>query len=198
MQDFGITGDGDVTDAMADVLARYEWDCFCTLTFNRPRHDPFEARKVIDFWLFRWMEQEAIRRDLVAVERQVMRDGYGREIGVEVRRSGPWWRKWRKRKNRPVYVLGIERHRSGCVHMHLVLRLPDFCRDARRSIGWHCWHGPKSEGGMDLGRARIEPPKSQADVRLYCCKYVAKEAQEEGLLFLSDSFDAARITPPSV
>ena len=177
-------------DAWAELLSRYPWDAFATLTFKNPRRDPFEVAKLFDIWLFRWSCTDAVERgelDMTVTEKL---DAYGRVIGQKVKRVGKFWADWSRGRRRPVYALGIETHKTGTLHCHAVLRFPGW--EANRHTGWSTWFNPKPVG-YDLGRARIEPPKDQDDVRAYCSKYVIKEAEDRGLFRLSETFNAARM-----
>jgi len=147
------------------------------------------------YWLFRWHEEEAVERGQLTREIEVQRDGYGRQVGTKVRRHGSWWKHWRKGWNKPVYVLGVEPHKSGDLHMHALVKFDSELRDLNRKRGWHLWFGPKAEGCLGYGMARIEPPRSDGDVKGYISKYVCCE---DGELFMADSFRAVTVEAPCV
>ena len=190
----GMTPGATLRAAWDNLLASYQWDCFATLTFAKPRRDSFEVAKMFDIWLARWCFEDAKARGELQEKVVERKDGYGRVISQITKRAGPFWNRWRRGLNRPVYVLGIEehssRHRPGCFHCHAVLNFPGY--EANRRIGWSTWFNAKPLG-YNLGRARIEPPKDQEDVGAYCAKYVTKEQGNRGLLKLSDSFKAAQL-----
>lgn len=175
-------------EAWADLLAEYTWDWFPTLTFNLPQRDPQRARSMFTAWLRRSLLQEGERRGLVATEHRRRFDAYGRELGVRVKQSGPLVRAWKKGRQRPVWVLGIEQHKSGANHLHALIRLPEWLADARRDEAWRVWYD-KPPHGFNLGIAKVVPPASQGDVRGYVSKYVTKG----GELVLSDSFSRATL-----
>lgn len=180
--------DSTLREAWTDLLGRYSWDCFATLTFKRRRSDAFAVVDAVRAWLYRWNEVEAMTRGLVRLSDRVVTDGYGREVGRRTKRSGPWPRKWKDGTAKPVVVVGVEPHKSGRLHAHAIIRHSSYLPDLKRTDGWWLWKGPRPRC-LDCGRASIEPPTSQGDVRGYVSKYVTKG----GELFLSESFDAASL-----
>lgn len=181
--------DMPLREAWGRLLSRYRWDCFATLTFKHPRRDPFEIVNAFDIWLMKWCQLEASVRGEVTITTHTPTDAYGRKMPPKVRRRGPWWNRWRKGKGKPVYVLGIENHQSGNLHLHAVIKFGNGW-DMQRKAGWRIWADEDYEPGMKLGFARIEPPQSQDDVAGYCSKYVTKG----GELVLSKTFNAARMS----
>lgn len=162
---------GALADAWAEFVGRYRWDCFATLTWRSGVGLGEEsAIKSFRFWLWRWMACEAVRLGLARWESQRLRG------------------RWAKRHSRgqvaavPIWVVGIERHRSRRIHLHALLKYPVDLGDMSRRTGWSIWY--------DLhGRARLERPRSQGDVAGYVSKYVAKG----GDVVVSESFNAARL-----
>lgn len=189
----GMTPGAGLRDAWADLLSSYPWDCFATLTFAKARRDAFEVAKMFDIWLARWCFEDAKARGELEEDVIETKDGYGRLTHTDIKRKGPFWNRWRRGRHRPVYVLGIEEHssphRKGCFHCHAVLKFTGY--EANRRTGWSTWFNKKPLG-YNLGRARIEPPRDQEDVRAYCAKYVTKEQGNRGLLKLSESFKAVQ------
>ena len=174
-----ITGEG-LRQAWAELLCRYKWDVFGTLTFRHSRHDPFSVVDAFKAWLFRWQEAEAAERGLVGRQEvpRPGRDGLGRPLPPRVKRWGAWWRSW-KRGDRPIWVVGVEPHESGNLHLHCLVKSSHCLPNMQRKTGWQLWYDQN-------GRGRIEPPRSMEDVNMYVAKYVVKG----GELVLSDTFSA--------
>lgn len=185
--------DQALRDAWTDLLARYQWDCFATLTFKNERHDPYEIINALDIWLMKWHMTEAQIRGLVNVKRIQRHDDYGRRLPDRIKRQGNYWNRWRKGQGRPIYVAGIEPHKSGALHMHVIIKFKTSW-EMNRNCGWRHWADPDYQNGMNMGFARIEPPSSQGDVMSYCSKYVTKG----GELVLSDSFTSKVDSSPSL
>lgn len=167
--------------SLAVFLSEQPWDCFVTLTFNRRRNDAFEVRNAMRVWLERVYFRIANHRGLAQVE-----DVPGRD-GVTYRKwSGPFVNSWKHRRagSRPTYVLGVETHpESGGLHCHMVLRHPAMLGACPYLPFWDTWYNQ-----MDYGACRVEAPRGQDSVVIYCAKYVLKERCE---LFISDSFQRA-------
>ena len=174
-------------------MSRYLWHWFVTLTFRTGRCDPFELVKIFRLWLTRVLADEAVSRGLgEIVIKPARRQGdpprrkqRGRYFNGVKRRDDAWL---------PVWVLGVEPHQSGDLHMHAVVKLPDALPDVNRKRAWHTWTDDRPLG-FGNGFARIEPPKSFEDVLGYCCKYVSKDASRGGWLELSHSFNAPTAMP---
>lgn len=144
--------------AWADLLCGddYQWDEFVTATFRVPQRDQDRAVAMFDSWLTRrYFDEAFIRGD-------VKRDKSGRLVGN-------FARKWKKGIGRPAYVLGIEKSGLGDNHLHAIIAHHSYRDTIRRDRGWFIWHTQ-----MNLGRIRIEPPKSQGDIVGYVTKYVIK------------------------
>jgi hypothetical protein len=178
-----------IREGWAELLSRYPWDCFATLTFQTPRRDPFEVVKAVEMWLRKWNESEAVSRGLCDVSESTVTDAYGRAISKRKRVSGPWVRRWKDGRAQPVYVIGVEPHQSGSLHAHAIIKHADYLPDLCRGVGWEIWRCPRSQGGMGHGMARIEPVLSRGAVADYVTKYVTKG----GELVLSRSFDAVML-----
>ena len=187
---FDPTDEG-LREAWSSLLARYQWDCFATLTFKNERHDPFEIINAFNIWMMKWHMTEAAIHGFITITRTPRHDRYGRRLPDRIRRQGNYWNRWRKGIGRPVTVVGIEPHKSGALHMHAVIKF-NTRWEMNRSCGWRHWADPDYVNGMDMGWARLEPPNSQDDVASYCSKYVTKG----GELVLSDSFTAGMDPSP--
>lgn len=181
--------DDMVREGWAEFLGRYGWDVFATLTYRGSAWSSEQVVRNFKAWLFRWQLLTAIERGLCAESVQPRRDAYGREVGTSVKRRGTWWNGYRKGRAFPVWVLGVEPQKSGKLHAHAIIKWSCALPGLSRWTGWHLWTGARSEGGFDHGFARIEPPRCQGDVAGYVSKYVVKG----GELYLSPSFDAARL-----
>lgn len=162
-----------IRDGWVELLAREQWDCFATLTFNKPWRNENHAAGAFRAWLFQWCEQQAVERGLC----KLLPLCKGRP-----RRSGWWWNQWRKGSARPVYVVGVEPHQSGNLHLHAVIRHSLSLPDLNRREGWKLWKNCH-------GICRIEPPRSNDDVSSYLSKYVVKD----GDLFISESFQSCTV-----
>ncbi len=163
----------EVRMAWGELLSRYRWTWFTTLTYRRDRGVGLEsAMRNFKGWLHGCLQGEAVRCGLAACD----------ESG---RIHGAWANAWRagKRWARPVWVAGLEPHQDGVIHMHAVVRLPPKLANASRREAWRRWFDR-------YGINRIEPPKSPEDVARYVVKYVTKG----GELVMSESFDAARLS----
>lgn len=156
--------------AWAQLVSRYPWECFATLTWAQNPGDE-QVRRDFHTWLFAWMGQVAVARG--QAREVVTRDG--------TRRFRGWWINQRRSgRCEPVYVLGIEPHRSGKLHAHAVLKFPSCFGEVHRGEGWSLWKRLH-------GWSRLEPPKSQDDVAGYVSKYVVKPDAD---LLISKSFQA--------
>jgi len=161
----------EVRQGWAELLSRVAWDWFATLTWRRGVGVGFEScLRNFRGWLYGCLQDEALRVGLA--ERS--EDGRG---GVR----GAWPNAYRARKRwaLPVWVIGLEPHGDGVLHLHGLVRLPAKLQRASRRHAWSSWF---ERHGIN----RIEPPKSPADVAGYVSKYVVKD----GEIVLSESFDA--------
>lgn len=153
--------------AWGELLSRYRWDAFVTLTYANPCRSTEKVTRDFRRLLYRWQRR--------------MADASGRPL------------KWFKRryvagKIRTVFVLGIEKHRSGSYHAHAIVRFDPQLGEPYLKDGWDIWFNEMSQG-----MCRIERPKKQIGVAIYVAKYVAKE----GEIVLSDSFHAPAGLPLS-
>ncbi len=179
----------NVRAGWAEFLARYQWDVFATLTYAGNVWAEEKVLRNFRTWLHKWQERTAIERGLCKIRTKERRDGYGRVTVTHVHRSGAWSNNIRKGRGHPVWVLGVEPHKSGRLHAHAIIKWSNLLPNLERRLGWHLWHEPRAKSGFGFGVARIEPPQSQGDVATYVSKYVVKG----GDLYLSPSFDAARL-----
>ena len=102
--------------------------------------------------------------------------------------SGQFVKRWKRYKHlmSPIYILGVERHKSGSWHIHSVIHHRKYADTIRRDRGWQLWFSR-------FGRASITPVKSQADVAGYVSKYCVKDyynvdPRREAEMILSDYF----------
>lgn len=162
----------EVRDGWAELLSRYPWDWFLTLTYaNRSGVGVESATRNFKSFLYRRLLHEALRVGLAS-----------RPDSCEPpRATGPWPNAYRakKRWSRSVWVIGLEAHRDGVLHLHGILRLPPVLAQASRREAHQDWF-------LRYGINRIEPPKSRDDVARYVSKYIVKD----GEVILSESFDA--------
>ena len=179
-----------IREGWTELLSRYEWDCFATLTFKNARRDPFEVVNAFRIWLYKWSLREAESRHLAFIEKRGAQDNRQNSSSRKRDRiTGPFVRAWKRGKAVPIWVLGIEAHRTGSLHLHAIIKSRPFLSDLTRRVGWEIWKLDGSHGGMGMGLARLEPPRSQGDVRGYVSKYVTKG----GEIVLGDSFNASMI-----
>jgi hypothetical protein len=181
----------EVRDGWTRLLCRYKWDCFATLTFSKRTLCQERAEHCWDRWLWRWQVQTAVERRLLTSETVKITDVYGRPTREVLRLRGWWWNQWRAGRGRPVYVIGLETHQSGGLHIHGMIRWSELLKGLSREAGWRLWRELPPVGlGYGLF-ARIEPPRSQNDVSAYVSKYVVKG----GEVLLSGSFDGHELQP---
>jgi len=161
----------EVRAGWAELLCRQPWDWFATLTYRRDVGVGIEsAVRNFKGWLHGCLQAEAVRVGL-AEQREDARGGVG----------GAWPNAYRARKRwaLPTWVIGVEHHRDGVIHMHGLVRLPAKLAAASRRGAHQRW--------LDRhGFNRVEPPRSRQDVAEYVSKYVVKD----GEVMLSESFDA--------
>ena len=104
-----------------------------------------------------------------------------------VRWSGDFHNHWRRQTNtRPIYILGVERHKTGAWHIHAVIHHRIYADTIRRDRGWQLWFSR-------YGRASITPVRNQADVAGYVSKYCVKDyatvdPRRQAEMFLSKYF----------
>lgn len=95
--------------------------------------------------------------------------------------SGPFYNAWKKYdKLKPVWMVAIEKHKSGGKHLHALIKHRVFQDTLQRKAGWASWHGNRGNGQI-----RIEPPLDQKDVRGYVTKHYATKG---GDIELSPTF----------
>jgi len=181
--------DANVRAGWAELPSRYEWHVFATLTYKEPVWTPEKVLRDFKRWLWAWQLDTAVDRGLADTRIDQKHDGYGRLRSSKQKVAGPWFNSYRKGRARPVWLLGVEHHRTGALHAHAIIKWSDQLPDLDRRLGWKLWNASKREGGFGHGFARIEPPRGQDDVASYVSKYVVKG----GEVYLSASFDAHRL-----
>ena len=102
--------------------------------------------------------------------------------------DGKFVNRWKRYKHLmcPIFILGIERHKSGSWHLHSVIHHRKYAGELRRTRGWSLWH-------KRFGRAEITPVESQEDVAgyvsKYCCKdYYNVDPRRQAEMILSEFF----------
>lgn len=167
--------------AWAEFLGCLPWDVFATLTFKRPTGEEVLVRN-IGRWLWLWQLKTAIDCEMAWLEDDGGHDPFKppQSRDTHARRArGPWPNAYRKGRCYAQWVAGIEPHKSGRLHAHVMIHWSDRLKDLTRTDGWRIWFD-------QYGFARIESPRSELDVAAYCTKYVVKG----GDLYLSKSLDA--------
>lgn len=162
--------DDRIRAGWVELLTRYTWHYYATLTLHGDFHRTGQESllKAFRWWLFSWLLSEADALGLVH-----RRDGQLR---------GPWINHYRKRRNTPVYAVGVERQGSGRLHLHAVIALRGVVQRLDFKRGHAIWND-------DRGFAWLERVQSADD----CAGYITKYTVKGGDLFLSDSFNAHRL-----
>lgn len=143
-----------VTLAWAELLSRTSWDWFATLTYRAGVGVGREGLvKDVRQWLWTLLRLRA------------RSCGFRRKWQRAFRLGRTW--------SMPVYVIGIEPHRSGRLHAHCLIKLPCACGQDRR------WLTAAKLWRKRHGMCRIEAPRCQEYVVDYVCKYVAKGGDVE-------------------
>lgn len=133
--------------AWGDMLSRYQWDAFVTLTYSSPCRTTEKVLRDFNRFIFKWQSQAS-----------------------QTIRTGRWFERIiQEKKSQTVTVLGIEQHKTGTYHAHALVKFDTRLGEVSRELGWSIWHQE-----MKLGLTRIEKPRSQAGVSMYTAKYVCK------------------------
>lgn len=193
-----------------DLMYRYEWHEFATCTFKHQQHDETRALGMFVHWLNGRYFDHAVKAGEAQLHQKPKLDKWDRPVVDLVRKfipdercvmpvrvprvltsySGPFKNRWRRHPGiHPVWVVGIEQHRDGGNHIHALIHHRVYQDEIRRDAGWRSWHDE-----LAYGRMRLEPPKSDKDVRRYLSKYVCKA----GSIELSPSFKASSLTRSDV
>ena len=159
--------------AYADFLCRYSWDLFGTHTYRSQRVGFEGIVRSIRGWIYGCCADRAVELGLA------WRDPSTGKY------RGTWPNAYRRKtpSAHPVYVVGVERHKSGVMHAHTLIKLPSKLPGMRRTAMWQAWWNMHGFG-------RFEPPREQQDVASYVSKYVCKEGSE---LYFSPSFTASKL-----
>jgi hypothetical protein len=173
-----------VREGWADFLCRYHWDVFATLTYRGHVWTDEKVVRDVRTWVFEWAVQAAIERGAVRVRELKRKDG-----SIWNRYAGTWWNAYTRKNERPVFVVGIEPHKSGALHAHAIIRWPVSYGVMQRTLGWKLWTRT-DDGGLGFGWSRIEPPSDSVSVSHYVSKYVVKG----GEVWISDSFLASQLS----
>jgi len=138
-----------ISCAYAEILCRYNWHQFWTLTF-RPEHANGRTGS---------MHSEAADKAFRYFVSCINREIYG---------AG-----WAKRDHGGLkWARGTEFHRDGRLHFHAVVSAPT--DDLNRLMSRYKWH----EFWYDqFGRNQLERPYRSGDVAYYVSKYVMKGGQ---------------------
>jgi len=161
-----------IRGAWSELLSRYQWNVFSTLTWKSPAGLEKVCRDS-RIWLFDCSGDAAAAVGLARWEGPKGR-----------RRLKGWWANTRRRNHHQVIsVLAVEPHQSGRLHAHMLIRWPE-------CFGWVAQVPMRELWDERHGRAHLETPRGQDNVRNYVSKYVCKE---RGELFISDSFQAAKM-----
>jgi len=132
--------------AYGDLLARYNWHQFWTLTFRRERASGRTGG----------MHPEAADKAFRYFVHYINREVYGKYWNKAVHGGLQWAR-------------GTEFHRDGRLHFHAVVSAPT--ADLNQLMSRYEWH---EFWFKEFGRNRLERPTSSTDVAHYVSKYVVK------------------------
>lgn len=188
--------------AWIEFLGRLSWDVFATLTYrpppqcrdreDRPRFVPWNGPsgevliRNVRRWLWLWQLKTAIDRGQAWLADDGGHDPFA--VMTKDRTSHPrhargsWPNAHRHGRCYPQWIAGIEPHKSGVLHAHVMIHWSDRLQDLTRTDGWCLWF-------QQYGRAEIEAPRDDEHVAAYCSKlYTVKGAD----LHMSTSFDAYR------
>lgn len=184
----------DIRDGWIEMISSHAWDWFVTLTYKPGRRvdDPEIVTKQAVSWLNRCIWDHATRvGDNIRVEGPRY-DAYGRtklfaapphDEDLKIKNRGPFGKWWFKRSKKPIWVCGVEATAAGDLHAHMLVKHRVYGAMQKNEISrrhaWDLWFNQ-----MDMGFARIEPPKSTDGTSTYVSKYVAK-----GVLTLSPTFE---------
>jgi len=192
------------------LAAEHRWDEMVTCTFAAPQLNGPMALHMFKSWLHtRYLDHAVsvgqatteITNKIGPDDKQVWKmqgtwvkdpDGYDHLDHWEQRKKmlrhtkyvGPFANAWKKYdKLKPIYMVAIEKHKSGGKHLHALVKHCVFAKpkELRWTAGWQGWHGERG-----YGRIRIEPPKDQQDCRSYVSKHYTTK---DGDIKLSDSWD---------
>lgn len=179
---------GELQEAWSDFVLELlpEIDGFGTFTFKHPQHDATRAVAMFQAAIFRWRMEQAVYDHKATRDVKTIKNKRGEEI-QQVRYRGPAARAWSKGRGRPIWVLGVEQHKNGSNHLHaLVQPVGEVRGRMRRRDLWRIWHEGSADGGMGIGRCRIDPPDDRQAVATYVSKYVCKPGGE---LYLSPDIE---------
>lgn len=195
----------NISKGWSDFLGRYEWHEFFHGTFRHPMHNPVRIVDMFEWWLKHRIFEHATSvgdavkctrperdRNVGADERLLKRRG----LKLPPRPECTWYKgkfvdRWDKHRGRPVWVMGIEPHKSGALHFHAIIHHRSYERKLRRDLGWLSWkYGFKAsqedwvkkkvKSSNGWGNNKLEKPDSQEAVRGYVSKYVCKNETMPG------------------
>jgi hypothetical protein len=176
---------GQTRDGFYTMPGGVHWTYFITLTFKRPQKDSMRAASIFHSWQRRWQLLGAVRLGW-ARRREAPTERSGRRWHDEF--DGPFASAVRRRRDRSIYALAVEKHRSGSHHMHALLVPSPRLEYLPVGIGIDLWQQQFGNGG--LCSAKIEVPHSQEAVR----RYLIKDYPHHSELHLSNYFP----TVPSI
>jgi hypothetical protein len=140
---------------LVDYISPVDWDIAGSLTF-RYKHLNYDlCFKIFREFLFTW-ETEDVRSKEIAKDWQSPR--------------GESFRKWvnsRKKdraNSKPIWIMAVEPHKSGRLHLHFLLKSSPFIGLMDESLGKQIWQAPRGR------ECRIETPRSQRA----CVRYIVK------------------------
>lgn len=159
----------EVHQSWCDLLHRYIWQEFSTLTFKLPMRDPVRLVQMANLWMTKRHFAKAASEGTAVKYSKSKRDAYDRPLPESTGYKGKFANYWRRGKGRPVWVMAIEPHKSGALHAHMLINYTIPTGPLCRIEGTRIW---KDELGF--GFCRTLPVKNQGGVNGYVAKYVLK------------------------
>ena len=188
-----------------DLAFRYPWDEFATCTFKLPQFDTTRALAMFRHWLNGRYFAHAVKIGEAERHEKPKLGSDGRQIRIKSMEwdrqekryhpvfkpevftwhTGSFQNRWKRKSVRPVYIAAVEKHVKGDNHIHALIHHRVYAEEIRRDAGWDRW-----KNKLGYGRMRLEPPRSDEDVRGYVGKYITKDGAE---LEISDTFKASQL-----
>lgn len=151
----------EAREAMVGWLGQEPFDFFLTVTQDmdgtllKPKRKKLLTEESRVWFVPRRAHPEQVLKRVMAMREIFNRDRYGRQ--------------WKKRDSQAMScVIGIERHKSGGAHAHILGRVPGGFTKADCEY----WEPIFTATG---GICRLEIPRCQNDTVSYVCKYVIKD-----------------------
>ena len=163
----------DAPGLYGELIAVQPWQEFATLTYAEGCRASEKVERDLMSWLYVRAWYRAEQYGDAEPEGWEQRDAYGNFLRGGLRARGRWQQRWGRRKDRPVYVLAVEPHKSRLLHGHALIWWPPYYGKMQRKFGWQLW--AKGDERFDRrGFCRVEPPRGNRSVAAYVSKYITK------------------------